>query len=409
MNSLSTVTLKSGRDKSVRQHHPRLFASAIKQIDGKPKDGDAIDVIDNKGEWLARGVINQQAQIAVRLMTWDASEAIDDALWAQRVAASIARRSRDPLLVNTNARRLIFGESDGLPGVIADDYANHIVLELSTLAAVRNKQTLIDALQSALSPKAIVLRADEERLRNEFGGSVPGAVKEALTSDAPSEPIEIDEADLRFLVNLASGQKTGFYLDQRVNRARVAAYCAGAIVLNMFSYTGAFAVHALACGASRVVNVDSSADALALAERNYTLTPALSHPSTHAQEEREFVVADAFDDLRARRARNEQFDVVILDPPKFAHNPGQIERAARAYKDLNRLGLTLVKPGGILATFSCSGVVDAVLLQQVVFGAALEAKRDAQIIERLSQASDHPVLLTFPESEYLKGFVLRVE
>jgi 23S rRNA (cytosine1962-C5)-methyltransferase len=401
----ATVILKSGRDKSVRQRHPRLFASAIKDIAGKPKDGDVVDVADNKGEWLARGVINQQAQIAVRLVTWDASEAIDEAFWARRVAASVERRKRDPLLAHTNARRLIFGESDGLPGVIADDYAGHIVLELSTLAALRAKPVLIDALNPAAAPTAIHLRSDDERLKHEFGGTVPKSVHEVLTSAPLAQPVEIVENGLRFLVNLASGQKTGFYLDQLDNRAKVARYCAGARVLNMFSFTGAFGVHALAAGAAHVTNVDSSADALVLAEKNHalnTLTPALP------QREREHVCADAFDFLRARRAAGEQFDVVILDPPKFAHNPGQIDRAARAYKDLNRVGLALVKPGGVLATFSCSGVVDAALFQKIIFSAALEAKRDAQVIERLTQASDHPVLLTFPESEYLKGLIVRV-
>jgi 23S rRNA (cytosine1962-C5)-methyltransferase len=402
----ATVILKSGRDKSVRQRHPRLFASAIKDIAGQPKDGDVVDVADNKGAWLARGVINQQAQIAVRLMTWDANEAIDDAWWGRQVAASVERRKRDPLLANTNARRLIFSESDGLPGVIADDYAGHIVLELSTLAALRAKPVLMDALQHLLAPIAIHLRSDDERLKHEFGGAVPKSVREALTSAPPAQPVEIVENGLRFLVNLALGQKTGFYLDQRDNRAKVARYCNSARVLNMFAFTGAFGVQALGAGAAHVTNVDSSADALALAERNHALnilTPALS------QSEREHVCADAFDFLRARRAAGEQFDVVILDPPKFAHNPGQIDRAARAYKDLNRVALALVNPGGVLATFSCSGVVDAALFQKILFSAALEAGRDAQVIERLTQASDHPVALTFPESEYLKGLILRVE
>jgi len=401
MSTLPALVLKSGRDKSVRERHPRLFASAIKHIEGKPKDGDPVDVIDNKGEWLARGIINQQAQIAVRLMTWDAQETLDDALLQQRMSAAIQRRLRDPLLKATNARRLIFGESDFLPGIIADDYAGHIVLELSTLGAVRKDLVLIDALRTLLGPRTIIVRGDDERLRNEYGGSVPSAVREALTSQAPDEPIEIWERGLRFLVNLAGGQKTGFYLDQRENRAHVGSYCAGATLLNMFSYTGAFAVHALAGGAAQAINVDSSAAALALAERNIAQAPGEGKST--------YVVADAFDDLRARRARAEQFDAVILDPPKFAHNLLQIERASRAYWDLNRLGLTLVKPGGILATFSCSGVVDRGLLQKILFSASLEAGRDAQIIEHLSQASDHPVLLTFPESEYLKGFIVRVD
>lgn len=401
MPATASVILKSGRDKSVRQRHPRLFASAIKEVRGRPKDGDVVDVMDNKEEWLARGVINQQAQIAVRLLSWDHEEEINEAFWRRRVHASLERRRRDPRLTRTNARRWIFGESDGLPGVIADDYAGFIVLELATLAALRALPALIHALTVELAPRAILKRADEERLKHEFGGTVPSWVYDALAGPTPPEQIEIEEHGLRFLINPIGGQKTGFYLDQRDNRVKVAAYCAGATVLNAFSYSGAFGVHAWAAGARRVVNLDTSAEALALAERNMQLNGAADGFQC--------IEADAFDYLRALRAQGEQFDVVILDPPKFAHHPGQIDRAARAYKDLNRVGMTVVRSGGILATFSCSGVVDAALFQKIVFSAALEAQRDARIVERLSQASDHPVLISFPESEYLKGLIMRVE
>lgn len=406
MPPTASVILKSGRDKSVRQRHPRLFAGAIKEVRGRPKDGDVVDVVDNKEEWLARGVINQQAQIAVRLLSWDHEEEIDEAFWHRRVHASLERRRCDPRLTRTNARRWIFGESDGLPGVIADDYAGFIVLELATLAALRALPALVHALTAELTPRAILKRMDEERLKHEFGGTVPSWVHDALAGPVPPEQIEIEEHGLRFWVNPIGGQKTGFYLDQRDNRVKVAAYCAGAscagaTVLNAFSYSGAFGVHAWAAGARRVVNLDTSAEALALAERNMQLNGAAGGFQC--------IEADAFDYLRALRARGEQFDVVILDPPKFAHHPGQIDRAARAYKDLNRVGMSVVRPGGILATFSCSGVVDAALFQKIVFSAALEAKRDARIVERLAQASDHPVLLSFPESEYLKGLIVRVE
>ncbi|BCX02551.1 MAG: 23S rRNA methyltransferase [Candidatus Roseilinea sp.] len=400
----ATVVLKSGRDRSVRQRHPRLFAGAIKEIAGKPKDGDIVDVTNNNGEWLARGVINQQAQIAVRLLTWERDEAIDEAFWRRRIHAAVARRRRDPALAHTDAIRWVFGESDGLPGLIADDYAGCLVLEISTLAAWRALPILADALNEALLPRHIVRRMDEERLRHEFGGTIPRQVREALDDAVPAEPVEIRERELRFLVNLAGGQKTGFYLDQRDNRARVAAYCKGAAVLNAFSYTGAFGLHALAGGAARVVNVDSSGEALSLAERNLALNGGV-----RAGQRYECVEADVFDYLRALRNSDERFDVVILDPPKFAHHTGQIERASRAYKDLNRVGLSVIRPGGILATFSCSGVVDAALFQKIVFSAALEAGREARVIERLTQASDHPVLLSFPEAEYLKGLICRIE
>jgi 23S rRNA (cytosine1962-C5)-methyltransferase len=394
---LPVVVLKSGRDKAVRARHPRLFSGAIKEIQGRPKDGNVVDVCANTGEWLARGIINQQAQIAVRLLTWDAHETIDAGFWQKRVQRAVQWRQRDPLLQHTNARRLIFGESDGLPGVIADDYAGHVVLQLSTLAASNARESIRDALVQWAGPQSIIERNDEERMKHEHIRESAGV----LYGTVPTEPVEIVEDDLRFLVDVAKGQKTGFYLDQRENRARVARYCNGATVLNVFAYTAAFGVYAVARGATRVINVDSSADALRIGEANQRLLGATSADV-------QYVTTDAFADLRARRANGEQFDIVILDPPKFAHSPEQIDRAARAYKDLNRVGIALVRPGGLLATFSCSGVVDAALFQKVIFSAAIEARRDAQIVERFTQASDHPVLVSYPESEYLKGLLCRI-
>lgn len=391
------VILKSGRDKSVRGRHPRLFSGSIKSIEGRPRDGDVVDVRANTGEWLARGIINQQAQIAVRLLTWDESEDIDDDFWRRRVKQAVERRARDPLLADTSARRLIFGESDGLPGVIADDYAGHVVLQISTLAASQAKQILVEALAALLSPRCILERSDDERLKHERVTAARGV----LFGDLPAGPVDVFENGMQFKVDAQAGQKTGFYLDQRENRARVARYCDGADVLNVFAYTGAFAVYAAARGARSVINVDSSQEALRLAEVNVSLQAAPTCAVTYQ-------AADAFEYLRACRAQGRQFDVVILDPPKFAHAPSQIDRAARAYKDLNRIGFGAVRPGGILATFSCSGVIDSALFQKIVFSAALESARDAQVIERLTQASDHPVLLSFPESEYLKGLVCRV-
>ena len=397
--ALPQVILKSGRDKSVLNRHPRLFAGGIKQVEGKPKEGDVVDVLDNKGEWLARGIINQQAQIAVRLLTWDEGETIDADFWQRRTVAAIQRRQRDPLLRQTNARRLIFSESDGLPGIIADDYAGHIVLQISTLAASNACDAVTDALVQTLHPTCIVQRNDEERLKHERVRERQGT----LHGQLPDGPIQIQECDGRFWVHLVAGQKTGFYLDQRQNRLSLQRYIQqGSRVLNTFSYTGAFGVMAALAGAQQVINVDSSADALALAQQNFALNQIA------VDEKVAFVCADAFDDLRQRRTRGERFDIVVLDPPKFAHNTAQIDRAARAYKDLNRLGLSLVKPGGYLATFSCSGVVSAELLQKIVFSAAIEANCTAQVVERYTQASDHPVLLSYPESEYLKGLLLHV-
>ncbi len=394
----ATVILKSGRDKSVRQRHPRLFSGGIKEIAGKPRDGDVVDVADNHGEWLARGIINQQAQCAVRLMTWDKDETIDDALWQRRIAQAVARRNADPLLRTSNARRVVFGESDGLPGVVVDDYAGHLVLQISTLAAFRARQAVIDGLVIALQPHSISERSDEERAKHEAIKAFVGVVH----GTAPDGAIDIHEHGFTFAVRPGGGQKTGFYCDQRMNRLALERYVQpGGSVLNAFSYTGGFGLYAARAGAARIVNTDISADALAQARENFVR-------NNLSLEGVEFACADAFDDLRTRRKAGEQFDVVILDPPKFASSPAHIDRAARAYKDLSRVGFSLLKPGGVLATFSCSGVIDPSLFQQIVFAAAVEANRDAQIVEKLSQASDHPILLTFPESEYLKGLVCRM-
>jgi 23S rRNA (cytosine1962-C5)-methyltransferase len=398
----ATVILNSGRDKSVRLRHPRLFSGAIKRIDGKAVDGDVVEVCSNTGEWLARGILNQKSQAAVRLLTWDEREAIDENFWARRVQASVLRRDRDPLLTHTNSRRLIFGESDGLPGVIADDYAGQVVVQISTLTAANAMAVIVDAIAQSVQTGCIVVRSDAERLRHE---GVTVAETAIAHGTAPDAPVEIVEHGLRFLVNITTGQKTGFYLDQRENRSRMARYCQGATILNGFSFTGAFGVYAMAAGASQVVNLDSSAEVLKLAEQNFDLNRDSSSPSPAV----DYVCGDAFADLRARRDAGEQFDLVILDPPKFAPTAARVDRATRAYKDLNRIGLSLVKPGGVLVTFSCSGAVDASLFQKVIFSAAIEANRDAQIIDRLTQASDHPVLLSFPEGEYLKGLILRVE
>lgn len=394
----AAVILKSGRDKSVRNRHPRLFSGAIKAITGTPRDGDIVDVLDNKNVWLARGALNRLSSIAVRLLTWDQSERVDDAFFAARVRQAIMRRDTDPSLRRTNARRIIFAEADGLPGLIVDDYAGHLVAEFSAHSAIQARDAILNALRATPGVQRVIERYDDERLKAEFGNN--SRLVQTLKRNQDIEPalVEISENGLRFQVNLAGGQKTGFYLDQRDNRARVAAYCAGASVLNAFAYSGSFALYALRAGATQAINVDSSRDALALAETNAALNGLRATQ----------VCADAFDDLHARAARGERFDVIVLDPPKMAHHPGQIDKAARAYKDANRLGLTLLKPGGTLATFSCSGVVSAELLQQIVFSAALEAGRETRIVERLSQASDHPVLTTYPESAYLKGFILNV-
>ncbi len=388
------VVLKPGREKPVLAGHPWVFSGAIARLDGLPADGDTIDVTDWRGEFLARGLLNRRSQIVVRLFTRDPDEDLTPELLHARIAAAQARRA-GILPRDTDAYRVVFSESDGLPGLIVDRYGELLAVQCSTLGLQRRKADVVAALRAALDPAAIVERPDAEALKRE-GLAISAS---PLHGDVPPS-VEIGEYGLTFIVDLLGGQKTGFFLDQRENRRRVATYGDGARALNCFSYTGAFGVYAAAAGAAQIINVDTSVDALRLAERQMAR-------NGFASARDEYRVGDVFQVMREYRERGEQFDLIILDPPKFAHNTAGVMRATRGYKDINLLALQLLAPNGILATFSCSGLISADLFQKVVFGASADAGRPAQIIERLTQAPDHPVLLSFPESEYLKGLICR--
>lgn len=417
---MPAITLKPGREKSVRNRHPWLFSGAIERIDRSAQDGDTVEVLAADGAWLARGYLNRRSQIQVRLLTWSQDEAIDQGFWRRRLQRAIAGRAALSADAQTDAYRLVYAESDGLPGLIVDRYGDWLVVQCLTLGIERVKSLLVELLAELCQPQGIVERSDVDvrgkeglapadgllwgRLPHEHAAAEAQADGSAAAPRSPNAPglLQVVEHGQRFLVDLLAGQKTGFYLDQRENRRRVAAYCAGGRVLNAFAYTGGFAIHALAAGARHVTNLDSSLEALTLGERILALNGF--DPDAQA----EGVAGDVFQVLRAWRAAGERYDVIILDPPKFAHSQGQVERAARAYKDINLLAMQLLRPGGALATFSCSGLVSAELFQKIVFGASLDAGRDVQIVERLSQAPDHPVLLSFPEGEYLKGLICRV-
>src|SRR5919199_1095622 len=369
------VTLKPGRDRSVRNRHPWLFAGAIGALRGTPRDGDVIDVHASDGSWLARGTWSSASQIRVRLWTWDPQEFIDEALLRARIRRAIAGRAELTRDSGTTAYRLVFSESDNLPGLIVDRYADYLVLQLLTTGAAVRTGEIVSILAEELAPAGIYERSDAEVRAKEGLERHEGL----LWGKLPEDEIEILEGGYRMGVEFQGGQKTGTYLDQRENHARVAAYCAGA---------------------RHLTSIDSSHAALEqVAEnlrRNGRAIPA------------EQIAGNVFGELRRFRAEERQFDVIILDPPKFAANAAQVEKACRGYKDINLLAMQLLRPGGILATFSCSGLVGIDLFQKVVFGASLDAKRDVQMLERLSQSPDHPVLLTFPEGEYLKGLICRV-
>ena len=397
MSSATRVVLKPGREKSVLHRHPWIYSGAVARLDGPAESGDTVDVVSAKGQFLARGLISPQSQIVVRLYTWQEDQPLDDALWATRLKRAIALRHSLGVDHVTNAYRLVAAESDQLPGLIVDRYGDFLVLQALTAGAERWKRTATAVLQELLQPSGIYERSDVDVREKEGLPKVAGP----LLGQKPPPLLEIHEHGHRFLVDIANGHKTGLYLDQRENRRLAAGFCTGRDVLNAFAYTGGFGVYAAAAGASSVVHVDSSGDVLALARRNVDLN-APDGACRH-----EFVEGNAFSLLRAFRAANRTFDVIILDPPKFAESVNQLSRALNGYKDVNLVALHLLRPGGTIITFSCSGLVSVSMFQQVVWEAALDANRDAQIVQRLTQAPDHPILLTFPEGEYLKGLVIQ--
>jgi 23S rRNA (cytosine1962-C5)-methyltransferase len=395
----ATLRLKKGRDKPVRNRHPWIFSGAVEAVAGESGPGDLVEVRSADGSWLACAYINPRSQIRARILSWNPQEEVDESFWHARLAQSVAGRRMMTSSAGTTAYRLVNAEADGLPGLIVDKYGDFLVFQCLTAGIDCRKEVLVSWLADNLSPVGIVERSDV-RVRALEGLSEVSGVR--WGEKPPAEHI-ILENNHRFAVNLIEGHKTGLYLDQRVNRPLVCQeeLVAGREVLNVFAYTGGFALYAAAAGASAIVNVDDSADFLAQAEANI-------RRNDHDRPQDEYIVGDAFQVLRHYRDLGRRFDMVILDPPKFAHRQRDIPAACRGYKDLNWLAMRLLRADGLLATFSCSGLVSADLFQKVLFGASVDAGRDVQILNQLSQAPDHPVLLSFPESAYLKGFLCRV-
>jgi 23S rRNA (cytosine1962-C5)-methyltransferase len=385
------LTLKRGREESVRRRHPWLFSGAIASAEGDGSDGRAL-LLDPAGRPVAAGAYSPGSQIVARLWTFEESEALDAALFRARFSA--ARVLRDQTIpANTTGYRLVNTEGDRCPGVIADRYGSAVVLDLLTLGTELWAAELEQAAREVFSPdRLLIRRTGSWRDRGERAG--PGEPSRR------GERAPFEEAGLRFFAELSSGQKTGFFLDQRENRIRLRALSGGRAVLNLFSYSGAFSVAALAGGAARSVDVDSSEAALELAREQRT---GNGFPSV----DEDFVRADVFEDLRRRVAAGESWDIVVCDPPAFAKKKGDVPRAARGYKDVNRLAMMLVASGGWLLTCSCSGLVDADLFQKIVFSASLEAGRPFALVARQGAGPDHPVSIDCPEGEYLKGLWLR--
>ena len=413
-----SIVLKAGREKSVTRRHPWIFSGAITKTTGSPGPGDTVAVFAEDGKFLAWAAYSPESQIRARVWSYDRNDEIGPEFFQREIKQSIGRRKlliydsqtgslchrpddqvaqASRLCENTNAYRLINSESDNLPGLIVDKYNDILVLQSLTAGSEKHKELFADILKETTRCRAIYERSDADVRTQEGLSPATGFMR---GSSAP-ERIEIFENGLRFVVDLIGGHKTGFYLDQRENRLILRGLAAGRDVLNCFSYTGGFTVNALAGGAKRVVSVDSSEAALELAAKNVVL-------NDYRPDECEWVREDVFQYLRGCVARGEKFDLVVLDPPKFAASREHLEKAGRAYKDINMLAMKSLNPGGLLFTFSCSGAVCAEDFRKAAAWAALDANVETRIIKILSQAPDHPITLNFPQSEYLKGLVLQI-
>ena len=394
---MGSITLKSGREKSLLRRHPWIFSGAVRKTDSSVKNGETIDIFSESGNRLATGAYSKHSQIIARIWSFDAKEKVDSRFFKRRIERALGARSLLGVQDTCSAYRIVNAESDGLPGIIVDRYGDFLVCQFLSTGAEFWKQEIIRHL-SELIPVAGIYERSDGSGRIQEGMKPSNGV---LFGQAPPELVEIHEGPLRFLVDICNGHKTGFYLDQRENRAAVSAYSKGAEVLNCFAYTGGFGLYAHKGGAQNVTNIETSKSALSILRQNMEINGM--DPS-----KMENTSGDVFELLRKYRDADRQFDMVILDPPKFAQSVRQVKKAARGYKDINLLAAKLIKSGGVLFTFSCSGHIAAPLFQKIVADAALDADRQLQIIEHLSQAPDHPVALNFPEGHYLKGLICRV-
>ncbi len=408
------LTLKPGREKSILRRHPWIFSGAVAHVEGDPRPGETVDMCSSRGELLARGAFSPSSQIQARIWTFDPREQVDVPFFRRRISDAIQVRSslleKNPGIPpvqaapdHRSALRLIHAESDGLPGLIVDRYGDLLVAQFLTAGAELWHEQFADLLLEQAGMQSLYERSDAdvrelEGLEPRCGWLRP-LTRAAAPGSAPTTTT-ITENGLQFLVDFKSGHKTGFYLDQQQNRQQVRSLSSGREVLDCFCYTGGFTVSALAGGAKSVLSVDSSSDALALCQENVRLNGLSSMDHT-------LLEGDVFQLLRKFRDESRQFDLIVLDPPKFAPTASQAAKAARGYKDINLLGFKLLRPGGLLVTFSCSGGVDAALFQKIIASAALDAGIEAQILMHLSQAPDHPVALSFPEGAYLKGLICR--
>lgn len=396
---MNSIILKPGREKSVLRHHPWIFSGAIAKVEGNPQPGETVCVLQADKTPIASAAISPKSSITARIWSWNPEEEVNEGFIKEKLRIAINKRTKLSFLSQNkvNSYRLVYAESDGLPGLIVDRYADWLVVQVLTTGAEYWKNVIIQSLVELTGVENIYERSDVDVRKLE---GLPQKIG-CLAGKEPPDTIEIVEYGIQYLVNIKTGQKTGFYLDQRENRHKVADYSPGRSVLNCFCYSGGFSLNAVRGGAAKVISVDSSADALVLAQKNAQINKIDPGNMT-------WVNADVFQQLRRFRDEGRTFDMVILDPPKFAPTVQQVDKAARGYKDINLLAFKLLKPGGILFTFSCSGGISIELFQKIVADAALDAGVNGQILEKLHQAADHSIALNFPESEYLKGMICQI-
>lgn len=391
------LILAKGREKSLLRRHPWVFSGAVHRVEGKASSGETIDIVDSLGKWLARGAYSPSSQIRARVWTFKQDEDIDIEFFIRRLQQAQNWRDYIAKRDGLDGYRLIAGESDCLPGITIDRFQNFLVLQLLSAGAEYQRAPLIAALQHCYPECAIWDRSDVAVRKKEGLELTQGHV----VGDEPPALLPIQEHGMSLLVDIKEGHKTGFYLDQRDSRLAARNYAAGRNVLNCFSYTGAFAVSALMGGCTKVTNVDTSQAALDVARQNVELNKLDLSKA-------EFVREDVFQLLRKYRTEGQHFDMIVMDPPKFVENKNQLASACRGYKDINMLALQLLRPGGILLSFSCSGLLPTDLFQKILADAALDAGREIQFVEQFRQAADHPVTGAYPEGLYLKGFACLV-
>lgn len=396
MPDLARVWIKPRRARPFFARHPWVFVTSIDRVDGNPAPGDEVDVVSQEGKSIARGLFNPKSAIRVRLFRWDGGP-LDEQFWRHQLESAIAlRRETLSLLPQKSACRLVFSEADSLSGLIVDQYDRSVVVQFTSLALYERREMFCRLLAELTGVEGILSRADRS-IADAEGHHVSD---EVLFGTMPGAPLDIIENGIQYAVDLRAGQKTGFYIDQRENRLAAARYCGGKRVLDLYCYSGGFALNALHHGkAVSALGIDGSAAAIELARRN-----AVANQLGTAR----FETADVFDAIESLRASGERFGVVIADPPKFAKNPRGLEDAVKGYLRLNRAAVDVLEPDGVLVTCSCSGVVDRTLFADVLGQVAELSGRPIQILEQRGQAPDHPVSASCLETEYLKCFICRV-